>query len=124
MVVYKLDRMARSLKHLLELTHDLNERGIHFRSINEQINTSTSTGRFFFSIMGALAEMERELIVERTREGLKAARVRGRLGGRPRKLTEQKMDSVRELVQSGRSVSEVAQLLGVDRSTVYRRLKG
>ena len=74
--------------------------------------------------MGALAEMERELMVERTREGLKAARARGRLGGRPRKLTEQKMDSIRELVQSGRSVSEVAQLLGVDRSTVYRRLKG
>ena len=77
MAVYQLDRIARPLKYLLELTHDLNERGIHFSSIIEQINTSTSTKRFFFSITGALAKIERELITERTREGLKVALAHG-----------------------------------------------
>ena len=123
LVVWKLDRVARSLKHLLEIVGQLEERGIEFKSIQEQINTTTSHGRFFFNVMGALAQMERELIVERTQAGLAAARARGRLGGRPRKLDNTRLSMAQELIQVGKSIQEVAELLGVHRSTLYRRLK-
>ena len=76
--VWKLDRLGRSMKHLISLVGDLRERGIHFRSLTDSIDTSSPMGRFFFHVMGALAEMERELIVERTLAGLAAARARGR----------------------------------------------
>ena len=123
LVVWKLDRIARSLKHLLEIVAQLEERGIEFKSIQEQINTTTSHGRFFFNVMGALAQMERELIVERTQAGLAAARARGRLGGRPRKLDDAGLSMARELIRGGKSIHEVADFVGVHRSTLYRRLK-
>ena len=123
LVVWKLDRIARSLKHLLEIVAQLEERGIEFKSIQEQINTTTSHGRFFFNVMGALAQMERELIIERTQAGLAAARARGRLGGRPRKVDDARLSMAKELVQVGKSINEVAELIGVHRSTLYRRLK-
>jgi DNA invertase Pin-like site-specific DNA recombinase len=123
LVVWKLDRIARSLKHLLEIVAQLEESGIEFKSIQEQINTTTSHGRFFFNVMGALAQMERELIIERTQAGLAAARARGRLGGRPRKVDDARLSMAKELIQVGKSINEVAELIGVHRSTLYRRLK-
>ncbi|EFF8886618.1 recombinase family protein, partial [Escherichia coli] len=82
LVVWKLDRLGRSMRHLVVLVEELRDRGINFRSLADSIDTSTPMGRFFFHVMGALAEMERELIVERTRAGLDAARAEGRIGGR------------------------------------------
>ncbi len=87
LVVWKLDRLGRSMRHLVILVEELRERGVNFRSLTDAIDTSTPMGRFFFHVMGALAEMERELIVERTRAGLEAARAKGRIGGRRPKLT-------------------------------------
>lgn len=89
LVVWKLDRLGRSMRHLVIMIEELRNRGVNFRSLTDSIDTSTPMGRFFFHVMGALAEMERELIVERTRAGLVAARAEGRIGGRRPKLTEQ-----------------------------------
>jgi DNA invertase Pin-like site-specific DNA recombinase len=90
LVVWRLDRLGRSLKHLIETITDLNERGIGFKSITEAIDTTTSGGKLIFHIFGALAEFERDIIRERTQAGLTAARARGRKGGRPRALTSKK----------------------------------
>ena len=87
LVVWKLDRLGRSLRHLIVLIESLRSQGIEFRSLTDSIDTSTPMGRFFFHVMGALAEMERELIVERTRAGLAIAREQGRIGGRRRMMT-------------------------------------
>ncbi|MGK3445968.1 recombinase family protein, partial [Escherichia coli] len=87
LVVWKLDRLGRRMKHLIALTEELRAKGVNFRSLTDSIDTSTPMGRFFFHMMGALAEMERELIVERTLAGLAAARAQGRVGGRRPKLT-------------------------------------
>ena len=84
-------RLGRSMRHLVSMTEELRQRGVNFRSLTDSIDTSTPMGRFFFHIMGALAEMERELIVERTRAGLDAARAQGRIGGRRPKLTPDEM---------------------------------
>ncbi len=86
-MVWKLDRLGRSVRDLITLVSELQDRGIHFRSLTDSIDTSTPAGRFFFHVMSALAEMERELIVERTRAGLAAAREQGRVGGRRRIMT-------------------------------------
>ncbi|MGR2148593.1 recombinase family protein, partial [Salmonella enterica] len=86
LVVWKLDRLGRSVKNLVALISELHERGAHFHSLTDSIDTSSAMGRFFFHVMSALAEMERELIVERTLAGLAAARAQGRLGGRPRAI--------------------------------------
>ncbi|HGC1394552.1 TPA: recombinase family protein, partial [Escherichia coli] len=88
LVVWKLDRLGRRMKHLIALTEELRAKGVNFRSLTDSIDTSTPMGRFFFHMMGALAEMERELIVERTLAGLAAARAQGRVGGRRPKLTK------------------------------------
>ncbi|WP_428998495.1 recombinase family protein, partial [Pseudomonas aeruginosa] len=89
LVVWKLDRLGRRMKHLIALTEELRAKGVNFRSLTDSIDTSTPMGRFFFHMMGALAEMERELIVERTLAGLAAARAQGRVGGRRPTLTKE-----------------------------------
>ena len=94
LVVWKLDRLGRSLKHLIEVVSTLGKAGVNFKSITDQIDTSTSSGRFFFHVMGSLAEMERELIIERTKAGLKAAKANGRIGGRKRKMTDSKIAAI------------------------------
>ncbi len=121
--VWKLDRLGRTVRSLIELVADLQVRGVEFASLSDGINTGTATGRFFFHIMAAMAEMERELIRERTRAGLAAAKARGRLGGRPPKLTVQQLNHARRLLADPLTTAlEVAQTLGVARSTLYRAL--
>ncbi|MFH1609007.1 MAG: recombinase family protein, partial [Candidatus Bipolaricaulota bacterium] len=122
LTVWRLDRLGRSLPHLIEILADLGARGIHFRSLTENIDTTTPTGRLVFHIIGALAEFERALIVERTRVGLTAAKIRGvKLGRRPALRPEQ-LHHARTLIQNGASPREVARTLQVGRSTLYRAL--
>ncbi len=118
-VVWKLDRAGRSLTHLIEL---LKERGIEFISLTEQIDTTTPGGKLIFHLMGALAEFERDLIRERTNAGLAAAKARGRVGGRPRKLkTSGKIALARQMfADQSHSVPEVCAALGISRATLYR----
>ena len=98
LVVWRLDRLGRSLKHLIDLSEQLQQRGIGLRSLTEAIDTTTPTGRFLFSLLGALACMEREVLVERTRAGLAAAAARGRKGGRPAALDETKVRAARAML--------------------------
>lgn len=120
LVVWKLDRLGRSVKNLVDLVATMEERGINFRSLTDNIDTGTPAGRFFFHVMASLAQMERELIVERTREGLKVAREQGRVGGRKRSMTESKLASARKLLANGVPPREVAENLGVSVPTLYR----
>ncbi len=125
LVVWKLDRAGRSLKHLIELMNTLHQRNITFISLTEQIDTTTPSGKLIFHFMGALAEFERDLIRERTAAGLAAARARGRRGGRPRKLkTSGKVALAQHLFADQRySISEICATLGISRATLYRYLK-
>ena len=120
LVVWKLDRLGRSVKNLIILVSDLNKKGIHFKSLTDSIDTSTPSGRFFFHIMASLAEMERDLIVERTKAGLEAARKLGRKGGRKRKMTDSKIKSAKKLLENGILPKDVANNLGVSVATLYR----
>ncbi|OHU35713.1 hypothetical protein BKG80_23455 [Mycobacteroides chelonae] len=122
LVVWRLDRLARSLRNLLELVESLSQRGIHLRSLTEAIDTSSASGRLILSVFGALAEFERALIIERTQAGLAAARSRGARIGRPAAMTTGQVEQARTLVSAGHRVSEVAESLGVGRSTLYRVL--
>ncbi len=123
LVVWKLDRLGRSLKHLIETVTELDAKGISFRSLQENLDTTTSGGKLIFHIFGALAEFERELIKERTNAGLKAARARGRSGGRPKKLDLRKLSMAKIMLADPKmTVTEVAATLGVARSTLYRSL--
>jgi DNA invertase Pin-like site-specific DNA recombinase len=123
-VVWRLDRLGRSLKHLIALSDDLKERQVGLKSLQESIDTTTANGRLFFRVMGALAESERELISERTRAGLIAARARGRKGGRPTVMTPQKITVARQMYKSGRhTIDEIAHTVGVSRKTIYRHLR-
>ena len=124
-VVWRLDRWARSLRHLIDLTEELNRRGIALRSLTESIDTASPSGRFLTSILGALGQMEVELIRARTSAGLQAARARGRIGGRPPALDEGKVRAARAMLGSGTmTVSEVARQLGCASSTLYRHVPG
>ena len=122
-VVWRLDRLGRSLRNLIDLVETLADRGIGFRSLSESIDTTTANGRLFFSIMGALAEFERDLIRERTHAGLAAARARGRVGGRPSVMNAKKIATARKLYASQEhTVTEIAELLNVSVATIYRHL--
>jgi DNA invertase Pin-like site-specific DNA recombinase len=120
LVVWKLDRLGRSVKGLVNLVGDLEGKGIHLKSITDGIDTSTPAGRFFFHVMASLAQMERELIVERTRAGLSAARLLGRKGGRKRIMTDSKMEAAKKLLAGGASARQVAEDLGLSIPTLYR----
>ena len=122
LVVWKLDRLGRSVKDLVAIVNDLAQRGVHFKCLTDQIDTSTPSGRFFFHVMASLAQMERDLTAERTRAGLDAARRQGRIGGRKRKMTASKIASAKRLLQDGASPREVAKDLGVSIPTLYRWL--
>ncbi|WP_067708239.1 recombinase family protein [Erwinia sp. ErVv1] len=120
LIVWKLDRLGRSMRHLVMLTEQLRERDVNFKSLTDSIDTATPMGRFFFHIMGALAEMERELIVERTRAGLAAAREQGRIGGRRPKLTHAQWEQIGRLIKAGHSRAEIARIYDVSEKTVYK----
>ena len=123
LVVWKLDRLARSMKQLIETVEDLEGRGIGFRSLTEAIDTTTSGGRLVFHIFGALAEFERSIIRERTRAGLDAAKARGRKGGRPRKLNDADLKAAHAmLADDSFTVEDVAKRLNVSLATLYRYL--
>jgi DNA invertase Pin-like site-specific DNA recombinase len=120
LVVWKLDRLGRSVNHLVGLVGDLHEHGVQFKSLTDAIDTGTPSGRFFFRVMASLAEMERELTVERTRAGLESAKQRGRKGGRKPKMTDSKVESAKKLLASGVPPKDVARNLGVSVPTLYR----
>lgn len=123
LVVWRLDRLGRSLAHLIETVTGLDERGVAFASVTEGIDTSTPGGRLVFHIFGALAQFERELIRERTIAGLNAAKARGRVGGRPAVLTPAQVKVARQMQDSGEhSAQSIAEVFGVSRATVYRAL--
>ena len=125
LVVARLDRLGRSLRELIDLVGELEGRGVGFRSLKESLDTTTAGGRLIFHVFGALAEFEREIIRERTMAGLESARARGRHGGRPRALDENKARLARRLKDEGEhSVEEICEMLGVGRSTLYRYLQG
>ena len=123
LVVWKLDRLGRSLRHLVETVTGLAERGIGFRSLQEAIDTTTPGGKLVFHVFAALAEFERDLIRERTNAGLAAARARGRKGGRPTVMTPHKIRLAREMYGSRQyTVAAIAAALGVSRGSIYRHL--
>src|SRR5512142_3104082 len=124
LVVWRLDRLGRSLRHLIDTITALQARGIGFRSLQEQIDTTTSGGKLIFHVFGALAEFERDLIRERTQAGLAAARARGRLGGRPRALDERKAQIAQALyADKTNSIADICRTLRVSRATLYRYVK-
>lgn len=124
LVVWRLDRLGRSLKDLIERITDLNNRNIGFKSITENIDTTTSGGKLVFHIFGALAEFERDIIRERTQAGLLAARARGRKGGRPKSLTGRKIAMAQALyADKTNTVGDICKTLNVSRATFYRYIK-
>ena len=118
--IWRLDRLGRSLRHLLDVVADLEQRGVALRSLTESIDTSTPAGRLIFHTFGALSEFERDLIRERTKAGLDAARARGRVGGRPTVWTPDKREQALAMLKAGKDVSTVAKVLGVSRASIYR----
>lgn len=123
LVVWRLDRLGRSLPHLLETVEQLDVDGIGFRSLTEAIDTTTSGGKLIYSIFGALAEFERNLIRERTNMGLAVARAQGRLGGRPPAMSGAQIKQAKRMRSGGMSLADIREVLGVSRSTLYRHLK-
>jgi len=127
LVIWKLDRLGRSLKHLVGLVGELMDKDVGLQSINDPIDTTTSHGRLTFNIFASLAEFERDLIRERTQAGLQAARARGRLGGRPKGLSPKALSTAaaaETLYREGKlSTSEIANMLGISKSTLYSYLQ-
>ncbi len=122
-VVWRLDRLGRSLRHLIDSVNALSARTVGFRSLTENIDTTTSGGKLVFHIFGALAEFERELIRERTNAGLVAARARGRNGGRPTVMPADKVATARQMYKSKNyTIEAIAKVLGVSRASIYRHL--
>lgn len=123
LVVWRLDRLGRSLRHLISTVTELADRGVGFRSLQESLDTTTPGGRLVFHLFAALAEFERDLTRERTQAGLAAARARGRHGGRPSVMTGDRVATARTMYASGDyTVAAIASVLGVSRATVYRHL--
>ncbi len=129
LVVWRLDRLGRSLKHLIEVVNLLESRHIGFESLQEKIDTKTSGGKLVFHIFGALSEFELNLIRERTKAGLTAARARGRLGGRPKALSEEKVALAKKLYSETNpdggkqyAIKEICEMLGISKSTLYSYL--
>ncbi len=126
-VIWKLDRLGRSLRHLVALISELLDKGVGLKSFNDPIDTTSSQGRLIFNIFASLAEFERDVIIERTQAGLKAARARGRKGGRPKGLTEaakRKAVAAKALYNEGNlSVNEIADNLGISKGTMYSYLR-
>jgi DNA invertase Pin-like site-specific DNA recombinase len=124
LVVWKLDRLGRSLRHLIELIETLREKGAGFQSVSDGISTTTAGGQLVFHIMGALAEFERSLIIERTKAGLEAAKRRGKYPGRPNLLSPQQIKHARKMLGRGEETTgSLAALFGVDRTTIWRALQ-
>ena len=114
----------QSLKHLIEVINDFSKKGVFFKSLQENIDTSSSGGKLTFHLFGSLAEFERDIIRERTKAGLEAARARGRVGGRPKALDDKQIQLARQLMSNpSNSASDVSKTLGISRSTLYRNLK-
>lgn len=125
LVVWRLDRLARSLKMLVELVEQLSERDIHFASLQENIDTSNMNGKLVFHIFCALSEFERCLIQQRTKAGLASARARGRMGGRPKSLDNKKATLARQLYEEKKlTITEICQVVGVSKPTLYRYVRG
>jgi DNA invertase Pin-like site-specific DNA recombinase len=122
LIVWKLDRLGRSLRDLIIMLDDLKQRGVKFCSVTQAIDTDTPTGRAMWQMIGVLAELERSLISERTRAGVKAARDRGVKFGRKRKLSREQIDHARKLIQEGHRRENVANLLNVNRTTLYQAI--
>lgn len=123
LVVTKLDRLGRSVRNLKQIADDLQERGVGLRALSQGIDTTTPGGRLFFHMLAAIAEFEHDLIVERTQDGLAAARARGRKGGPKFKMTATKIAQARAMYDAGgHTVQEIADTFGVSRPTIYRHL--
>jgi DNA invertase Pin-like site-specific DNA recombinase len=124
LVVWRLDRLGRSLKHLIELVQELSDRKVGLSSLQESIDTTSPSGKLVFHLFGALAEFERNLIAERTKAGLAAARARGRLGGRPPVLDDKQREALVMLYREKKhSVKEICQIMGISRQTLYNYLR-
>jgi len=123
LVVWKLDRLGRSLPHLIEVVQSLADQGVNFASLRDAIDTGSAGGRLYFHVLGALAEFERDLVRERVAAGLAAARVEGRIGGRPLALTPERAAQAQALLDEGRPPTAVAREIGVGRSTIYMALR-
>jgi DNA invertase Pin-like site-specific DNA recombinase len=124
LVVWRLDRLGRSLRHLIDTITELHERGVGFKSLQENIDTTTSGGKLVFHIFGALAEFEREIIRERTQAGLASARSRGKVGGRPKALTAKEVQMLRNMAaDKSLTVADICKTLGIGRTTFYRHVK-
>jgi len=125
LVVWRLDRLGRSLRHLIDTITKLHDRGVGFKSLQENIDTTTSGGKLIFHIFGSLAEFEREIIRERTLAGLQSARTRGRVGGRPKTLSDKEVKMLRNMAaDKSFTVSDICKTLGIGRTTFYRYAKG
>jgi len=124
LVVWRLDRLGRSLKHLIQVLNILDERGVYFKSIQESLDTSTPGGKLIFHVFGALAEFERDIIKERTLAGLAAARARGRNGGRPRKLSKKQVEMAKKLINDPAiPIDEICRTMGVSKATLHRYIR-
>lgn len=123
LVVWKLDRLGRSLPHLLKIVTELQARNVAFRSLTEQMDTTTPHGEFLFNVFGSLAQYERALAKERIQAGLAAAKKRGRLGGRPKAIDDEKLAAITEALKSGTSKASVCRTFEVKRTTLYDMLK-
>ena len=122
LIVWKLDRLGRSLSHLLKIITDLRKRGVAFKSLTEQMDTTTAHGELLFNIFGSLAQYERALIQERVLAGLAAARKRGRVGGRPRIIDEEKIEAILEALKNGASKASICRNFSIKRTTLYDAL--